>query len=138
MQAYHRNTRRFLTALPFFLAAALLGACDQHPVATRSDAPPPTSGQLLKVSVSPASPRLHVGDTITLRAEVRDAFGHTIPDLIATWGANAAAVVIVSPDGASARVTAIGAGEARVSARVQDIAGAASVSVAPADAPPDQ
>jgi uncharacterized protein YjdB len=136
MHAYQQTTRRQRHALAVIAAAALVGACNQHPVAARSEEPRVTNGQLLKVSVSPASPRMLVGDTITLRAEIRDRFGHMVADLVPVWESTEAAVVIVSPDGTSARVIAIGAGEARVIARAQDALGAASVSVSGTNAPP--
>lgn len=136
MHAYQQTTRHYRHALAMLVAAALVGACHQNPVSSNAEAPSVTNRQLLQISISPASPRLLVGDTIMLRAEIRDRFGHMVADLVPVWESTEAAVVIVSPDGTSARVIAIGAGEARVIARAQDATGAASVSVSGTSAPP--
>jgi hypothetical protein len=132
-QPARRNRHHTLTIATL---AALIGACAEHPVAVNTNSGSANDRTLLQVSVTPLSSRLELGDTLMLRAEIRDRYGNPVQDLVPAWETNATAVVIVSPDGTHARVIAIGAGEARVTARVGDAAAAASLSVAAGNTPP--
>lgn len=136
MYANRHSRRHRHAAFTIALAGVLAGACSQHPTASTTHAATDSGRALLQVSVTPAALRLTVGDTVVLRAEVRDRYGNLVPDLVPTWETNAAAVVIVSPDGSQARVIGIGAGEARVTARANDATGAASLSVSAFGTPP--
>ena len=80
-----------------------------------------------EVRVSPPADTLvALGDTLRLSAEALDANGHPVPDVQFTWTSDDEAVVTVDADGL---VTAVGNGEAGVTASVESVVGAAAVTV---------
>ena len=83
--------------------------------------------QPTEVRVSPATDTLvALADTLRLSAEAFDANGHPVPDVQFTWTSDDESVVTVEGGGL---VTAVGNGEASVTASVESVAGAAVVTV---------
>ena len=94
---------------------------------------------VVAVTVTPNRQTLTVGAVVGLTATARDAAGAPLPAGPVRWASSDAAVATVSPDG---RVTAVGAGRARVTATSGGVSGSATIEVtAPARpvaaAPPD-
>ena len=80
-----------------------------------------------EVRISPAADTLvALADTLRLAAEALDANGHPVPDVQFTWTSDDEAVVTVDAGGL---VTAVGNGEAGVSATTADVTGSAAVTV---------
>ena len=88
-----------------------------------------------EVKQTPASVRLHppgdlefvtLGDTVRLSAEVLDANGHTISGVAVGWSTSDLAVAVIDRDGL---VTAIGNGNATVSATAKRATGSTGVVV---------
>ena len=83
--------------------------------------------QPTEVRVSPATDTLvAVADTLQLSAEAFDANGHPVAGAQFTWTSDDEAVVTVAADGL---VTAVGNGEASVTASAESAAGSAAVTV---------
>ena len=80
-----------------------------------------------EVRISPAADTLvAIADTLRLAAEALDANGHPVPDVQFTWTSDDEAVVTVDADGL---VTAVGNGEAGVTASAGPVAGESAVTV---------
>lgn len=101
-----------------FVLFALLAACDS---------PTGTRGAVVDVRVSPGDAHLPVGGTQQLTATLRDERGSEVTRAEVEWRSSNPDAVSVSPTGL---VTARAAGEARITARVGSVEGAALVSVA--------
>jgi len=67
-----------------------------------------------------------VGASLTLRATVRDANGNSLANVSVTWGSNDASIVKVDETG---KATAMGPGEATVTARTAGLTGVAAITV---------
>ena len=78
------------------------------------------------VAVSPAADTLVAGDTLRLAAEATDVNRHPVAEVEAAWASSDTLVAVV--DGAGL-VTAVGAGEAEVSATAAGITGRAELTV---------
>lgn len=78
------------------------------------------------VEVSPSSPDLTLGQTVTLTAIAKDARGTVLPNRPATWATGAPSVATVSASGV---VSTIGAGSAVIFATIEGSTGSAVVSV---------
>ena len=99
----------------------------------------PTPIPVAAVTVTPSQQTLAVGAVVRLAAIPRDAAGEPLAAGPVTWSSGDAAVATVSPDG---RVTAVGAGRARVTATSGGVSGSAAIDVTEparpvAAAPPD-
>ena len=110
------------------LAFALLTTCGKDSP-TRPQpppeppAPPPVQSVPTSVTISPSAPKLTaVGATVQLTASVLDQNGRSMTSAVVQWSSGNVAVVTVSPQGL---VTAVGNGDARITAR----SGTASASV---------
>lgn len=133
MSSHHTTAARWRPRGVLLAATLALGACLPDAVAPRPDdaSRVPAVNAPLFVRITPAAVHLGVGDTLTLEAEVRDRYGNAVQDLVPEWESTATAIVLVSPDGKRAHVVGVGAGEARILARILDVSAAASVSVMP-------
>lgn len=89
-----------------------------------------TNATIASVSVSPSTAQLAAGGTQQLTAQAYDASGNQIPNAAITWGSSNPTVASVSAMGL---VTAVGTGNATISATASGKTGTAAVSVA---APP--
>ena len=86
-----------------------------------------TVGQAVSaVAVSPAADTLLVGDTLRLSAEATDANGHAVEETEFAWESGDAAITAVDATGL---VTAVGAGEAEITATSSGVTGRAVVRV---------
>ena len=86
-----------------------------------------TVGQAVSaVAVSPAADTLLVGDTLRLSAEATDANGHAVEEAEFAWESGDAAIAAVDATGL---VTAVGAGEAEITATSSGVTGRAALSV---------
>ncbi len=85
--------------------------------------PPPVAS----VSVSPTAAGLSVGQTVALRATLKDAGGRVLTGRSIQWTTSSAAVATVSSSGV---VTAVGEGVATISAQSEGKTGQAQVTVA--------
>jgi len=88
------------------------------------DLAPPMKRVPLRISISPDSSKLTVGDTVVLHATVLDSLGHQLADSVETWSSSDTSVVRVSPTGV---VTALTAGEVTVTAQLKDTTQAAKI-----------
>ena len=86
-----------------------------------------TVGQAVSaVAVSPAADTLLVGDTLRLSAEATDANGHAVEETEFAWESGDAAITAVDATGL---VTAVGAGEAEITATSSGVTGRTVVRV---------
>jgi Tol biopolymer transport system component len=115
-------TKRLLVAAgPLLFAACAGGAGGESsgPTAPANPTPPASPvapPSVASVTVSPPSATLIAGDTVRLRATAWDAAGREIPGVTFTWASSDDAMARVTTSGL---VTALTAGEARVSASVE-------------------
>ena len=103
----------------------LLGACggDVNPAAGPDL--PPASQQVASVAVTPQSPLIATGDTLTLVASTRDIGGGALPGRRVEWSSEAPDLVSVSATG---RITALVARRSvRISATSEGVSGTATV-----------
>ena len=120
-----RDRRRPSQVVALALSAALTWAwaCGGDVTEPPSDPSRPTT-----VTVSPATPELTaLGETLQLRAEVRDQRGNTISGATVTWTSTRTSVATVSRSGL---VTAVGNGTATIIATAGAISGTRMVTVA--------
>ena len=90
--------------------------------------PPPDPPRPATVSISPATAALTaVGETVQLRAEVRDQNGQVMAGGAVAWTSSDASVAAVDPSGV---VTAVSNGAATVTATAGSVSGSAAVTVA--------
>ena len=95
---------------------------------TEPPAPPPDPPRATTVTVSPATADLTaLGETVQLRAEVRDQNGQAMAGASVTWASGSAAVATVS---AAGLVTAAAIGTATITATAGGVSGTAAVTVA--------
>ena len=95
---------------------------------TEPSAPPPDPPRATTVMVSPATAELTaLGETVQLRAEVRDQNGQAMAGASVTWASGSAAVGMVS---AAGLVTAVANGTAMITATSGSASGTATVTVA--------
>ena len=105
--------------------AILVLACGDG--ATEPSAPPPDPPRPTTVTVTPATAELTaLGETVQLRAEVRDQNDQSMAGASVTWASSSAAVATVS---AAGLVTGLAAGEAEVTATSSGVSGGAMISV---------
>ena len=78
------------------------------------------------VAITSATPALAVGQTTQLAAVGKDAEGQILPDLSTEWSSDAPLVASVSENGL---VTALAAGTASVSARIEDKSASLTITV---------
>jgi M6 family metalloprotease-like protein len=83
------------------------------------------------VGVSPPTASLQAGTATTLAATARDAAGNALTDRLVRWASTSTEVATVS---ASGLVTAIGVGTASITATVDGVVGAATITVTAAPA----
>ena len=96
--------------------------------ATEPPAPPPDPPRPTTVTVTPATAELaSLGETVQLRAEVRDQNGQVMAGTSVTWASSSAAVATVS---AAGLVTAADNGTATITASAGGVSGTATVMVA--------
>ena len=94
---------------------------------TEPPAPPPDPPRPTTVTVTPATAELaSLGETVQLRAEVRDQNGQAMAGASATWASSSASVATVS---AAGLVTAAGNGTATITAMAGGVSGTATVTV---------
>ena len=97
----------------------------------------PITGTLgsFSVTIAPATDTLQMGDTVTLRATVRDPSGNTVSGPV-VWGSEAPSVAtVVSTADQTARVTAVAAGQATIVATYGGTSTLARIVVSAATAP---
>jgi trimeric autotransporter adhesin len=83
-------------------------------------------GAVAKVSITPSSISMVVGDKQTLTASAQDASGTVLTGRTVTWAsANTQAVTV----GANGEITAVSAGSAHITATIDGVSGAADVTV---------
>lgn len=85
-----------------------------------------TSKKAASVTVVPATASVAVAGSVQLNAEVRDAQGNLITKSV-TWTSSSTAIATVS----SGLVTGVSIGTVTITARVQNVAGTATVTVTP-------
>jgi uncharacterized protein YjdB len=85
------------------------------------------------VSISPATGRINVGQTLPLTASARDSAGNVVTGRAVTWSTSAPAVATVSTAGV---VTAVAAGSATITATSEGRSGTALITVPPPAVPP--
>jgi uncharacterized protein YjdB len=101
--------------------AAVLVSCGK-------DSTGPKLGGVASVQVSPAADSVYVGSSITLTATPEDADGNALSGREIFWHSEHPDIAVVSNDGA---VTGVVAGEVRVAASVEGVAGYSNVTVLP-------
>ena len=79
------------------------------------------------VTLSPSSASVKPGDTIRFTAAVRDAAGNTLVGGTLTWASSTSSVATVASTGL---VTAVGPGQATISATADGVVGSATLTVA--------
>jgi uncharacterized protein YjdB len=92
------------------------------------DSTGPKLGGVASVAVSPATDSVYVGSSITLTATPEDADGNALSGREIFWHSEHPDVAVVSTDGA---VTGVVAGQVRIAASVEGVAGYSSVTVLP-------
>lgn len=88
--------------------------------------PPPPTLVVTTVSVSPAAAALVAGDTVRLRATVRDQNGNEMTGRTIGWSSSSSTIATVTTDGL---VTAVAGGSATITATVETRSGTATLSV---------
>jgi alpha-tubulin suppressor-like RCC1 family protein len=88
--------------------------------------PNPQTATVASVSVTPSSPVLYTGRTVSLVAVARDSAGNALTNRIVTWSSSAIDVATVSATGV---VSGIAVGQATVTATVDGKSATANVSV---------
>ena len=84
------------------------------------------------VTLSPQSSSLIVGQTLTVTAVVTDASGSPLPNATVVFSSGAPGVATITSTGAlTAKVTAVGSGQAQITGTSGGIVGSATVNVAP-------
>ncbi len=78
------------------------------------------------IAVSPDLASLFVGDTATFTAEAADANGHLVADAVVVWESSDRLVATVDSEGS---VTAVGGGEARITASADSVTSTVPVEV---------
>ena len=117
----------------FIVLTAAMAAVVAWPAAcgdggTEPSAPPPDPPRATTVAVTPATAELTaLGETVQLRAEVRDQNGQAMAGASVTWASGSAAVATVS---AAGLVTAAGNGTATITASAGGASGTGTVTVA--------
>ena len=118
--------RHFIVLTAAMATVAWAAACGDgstEPTAPPADPPRPTT-----VTVTPTTAELTaLGETVQLRADMRDQHGQAMAGASVTWASGSAAVATVS---AAGLVTAVGNGTATVTASAGGASGAATVTVA--------
>ena len=118
--------RHFIVLSAAMATVAWAAACGDG--ATEPPAPPPDPPRPTTVTVTPATAELaSLGETVQLRAEVRDQNGQVMAGAAVTWASSSAAVATVS---AAGLVTAAGNGTATITAMAGGVSGTATVTVA--------
>ena len=117
--------RHFIVLSAAMATVAWAAACGDG--ATEPPAPPPDPPRPTTVTVTPATAELaSLGETVQLRAEVRDQNGQVMAGAAVTWASSSAAVATVS---AAGLVTAAGNGTATITATAGSASGSATVTV---------
>ena len=118
--------RHFIVLTATMATVAWAAACGDG--ATEPSAPPPDPPRPTTVTVTPATAELTaLGETVQLRAEVRDQNGQAMASAAVTWASSSDAVVTVS---AAGLVTAVGNGTATITATGGGVSGTATGTVA--------
>ena len=118
--------RHFIVLSAAMATVAWAAACGDG--ATEPPAPPPDPPRATTVTVTPATAELTaLGETVQLRAEVRDQNGQVMAGTSVTWASSSAAVATVS---AAGLVTAADNGTATITASAGGVSGTATVMVA--------
>ena len=123
-----RNSRKrlFIVLTSAMATVAWAAACGDG--STEPPAPPPDPPRPTTVMVTPATAELTaLGESVQLRAEVRDQHGQAIASASVTWASGSAAVATVSNSGL---VTAAANGTATITATAGSVSGSATVTVA--------
>ncbi len=121
-----RRKRHFIVLTAAMTTVAWAAACGDG--ATEPPAPPPDPPRPTTVTVTPATAELTaLGETVQLRAEVRDQNGQVMAGAAVTWASAAAAVATVSATGL---VTAVANGTSTITATAGGVSGTATVTVA--------
>ena len=92
-------------------------------------APPPPPSSVASVTVTPSSLNMHVGDSVSLGATVKDSVGNTLTNKYVGWYTPDSLTVRVYGYGTSAVVRALKVGTASVRAYSEGKTGSASVVV---------
>ena len=137
-RAANRKRRRNLsTAGSSCVLAALLTfwatACGDDTTAPAPPPPPPPPAPepvIVSVVVSPDAATLSVGDTRSLAAAATDENGQPVPDAVFAWSTSDASVAEVD---AAGLVRGVSVGTATITATVNEVDGAAEVTVAEAE-----
>ena len=121
-----RSKQHFIVLSAAMATVAWAAACGDG--GTEPSAPPPDPPRATTVMVSPATAELTaLGETVQLRAEVRDQNGQAMAGASVTWASGSAAVGMVS---AAGLVTAVANGTAMITATSGSASGTATVTVA--------
>ena len=121
----HRK-RHFIVLSAAMATVAWAAACGDG--GTEPPAPPPDPPRATTVTVTPATAELTaLGETVQLRAEVRDQNGQAMAGAAVSWASSSAAVATVS---AAGLVTAASNGRASITATAGSASGSATVTVA--------
>ena len=117
--------RHFIVLSATMATVAWAAACGDG--ATEPPAPPPDPPRPTTITVTPSTAELTaLGETVQLRAEVRDQNGQVMTGATITWASSSAAVATVS---AAGLVTAAGNGTATITATAGGASGTATVTV---------
>ncbi len=117
--------RHFIVLTAAMATVAWAAACGDG--ATEPPAPPPDPPRPTTVTVTPATAGLTaLGETVQLRAEVRDQNGQAMAGASLSWASSNTAVATVS---AAGLVTAAGKGTATITATAGGVSGTAGVTV---------
>ena len=120
------RTRHVIVLSAAMATVAWAAACGDG--GTEPSAPPPDPPRPTTVTVTPATAELTaLGETVQLRAEVRDQNGQAMAGASVTWASGSAAVATVS---AAGLVAAAGNGTATITASAGGASGTATVTVA--------
>ena len=120
------RSRHFIVLTAAMAAVAWPAACGDG--GTEPSAPPPDPPRATTVAVTPATAELTaLGETVQLRAEVRDQNGQAMASASVTWASGSTAVATVS---AAGLVTAVGNGTATITASAGGASGTGTVTVA--------
>ena len=109
------------SVLPLLVAMAACGGDGDGTPTT------PTAPAVASVDVSPSTGNLFIDETLQLSATPTGAAGETLTGRTVTWNSSDAGVASVS---ASGLVTAVGVGQADVTATSEGISGSSSITVA--------
>ena len=123
-----RNSRKrlFIVLTSAMATVAWAAACGDG--STEPPAPPPDPPRPTTVMVTPATAELTaLGETVQLRAEVRDQNGQAMAGATVSWASSSASVATVSNSGL---VTAAANGTATITATAGSVSGTATVTVA--------